>query len=249
MVKKNNRILVYIALSIFIAVFAGNHPMQARDKLDLVTIADILEKEENLSIEKWSVFARQINNKITTKKEFENKISTLKKKYPEFQWNTVKDKAVWKAEASLSHAKNNVTELIRIVTTVEHNNKMTYIIYEVKGHRWDTKIPSYLESVFQQKMNYIFTKNPSVFSCVQGSINDNMDSVFAIETEELLNMLHAKEVEGVREKNFASITAHSNLFTQTIANEKINVQVGLRRDGLGSRTSFVIGTPIITFEY
>ena len=76
-----------------------------------------------------------------------------------------------------------------------------------------------------------------------------MNSVFAIEMERLLNLFKAREVEGVQEKNFSSISAHSTLFTQTITNEEINVQVGLRRDGLGSKTSFVIGTPIITFEY
>ena len=63
--------------------------MQARDKMDLVTIADILGKKENLNIEEWSVFAREINNEITTKEEFENKVNALKKKYPEFHWNIV----------------------------------------------------------------------------------------------------------------------------------------------------------------
>lgn len=247
MVKWNKRILVYIALAILMVIVSGNHTMQAHDKLDLAIIADILEKEQNLSIEEWSVFAREINNKITTKEEFENKVSALKKEYPEFHWNIVWDEAVWKTEAS--YTENNVTELIRMVTTEEHNNHMTYIIYEVKGHHWESKNSSFLQSVFQHKMNDIFEENPSIFSCVQGSINDNIDSVFATETERLLNMFNAKEVEGVREENFSSISAHSTLFTQTIANEEINVQVGLRRNGLGSRTSFVIGTPIITFEY
>ena len=95
----------------------------------------------------------------------------------------------------------------------------------------------------------MFEENPSIFSCVKGSINDNIDSVFASETDRLLNLFKAKEVEGVREENFSSISAHSSSFTQTIANEEINVQVGLRRDGLGSQDKFVIGTPIITFEY
>ena len=103
--KMKNRILVYIALAIFMVIVAGNHPMQAHDKLDLATIADILDKEDDLSIEKWSVFAREINNKITTKEEFENKVSALKKEYPEFHWNIALDKATWKAEASLPHAR------------------------------------------------------------------------------------------------------------------------------------------------
>ena len=236
MMKRKNRILAYIALAIVIVVVAGNQTMQARDKLDVVTIADILEKEENLNIEEWSVFAREINNEITTKEEFENKVSALKKEFPEFHWNIAWNEADWKAEAF--HVENDVTELIRMVTTVEHNNRVTYIIYEMKGHQWESKSSSVLQRVFQHKINYIFEENPSIFSCVKGSINDNMDSVFVSETDRLLNLFKAREVEGVREENFSSISAHSTLFTQTIANEEINVQVGLRRDGLGSKDKF-----------
>ena len=50
--------------------------------MDLVTIADILEKEDNLNIEEWSVFAREINNEITTKEEFENKGECFKERVP-----------------------------------------------------------------------------------------------------------------------------------------------------------------------
>ena len=112
MMKWKNRILAYIALAIFMVIIAvaGNHSMQASDKMDLVTIADILGKKDNLNIEEWSVFAREINNEITTKEEFEKKVSALKKEYPEFHWNQVSDEAVWKAEASLPHVQDNLTE-------------------------------------------------------------------------------------------------------------------------------------------
>ena len=82
MMKRKNRILAYIALAIVIVVVAGNQTMQARDKLDVATIADILKKDEKLNIEEWSVFAREINNEITTKEEFENKVSALKNRIP-----------------------------------------------------------------------------------------------------------------------------------------------------------------------
>ncbi len=248
MFKWNNRVLAYIFLASFIALFVGTSAMQARDKMDVITIVEALE-EEDLNIEEWSVFARELNTEITTKQEFKNKVSALKKKYPEFHWNMVWDDASWKAEAAYSHVENNVTEFIRIVTTEEHNNYVTYIIYEVKGTKWKEESISFLQTAFQNNMNGLFQENPSVFSCVKGSINGNMNSVFAIEMEKLLNLFKAKKVEGVQEENFASISAHSTLFTQTITNKEINVQVGLRRDGLGSKTSFVIGTPIITFEY
>jgi len=249
MIKWNNRILAYMALISFMVILVGTHTIAANDKMDIHTIAEVLEKEENLSIEEWSVFAREINNEITTKEEFENKVGTLKKAFPDFHWNIVEEDAVWKAEASLDHVQDNVTEFIRIVTTEEHNNSATYIIYEVKGHQWREEDSSFIQVALQHKIDRIFQENPSVFSCIGGSINGNMDSVLMNETKRLLNLFEAKEVEGVQEKNFSSISAHSRLFSQTITNKAINVQVGLRRDGLGRKTSFVIGTPIITFEY
>ena len=180
MTKWKNRMLAYIALAILMGIIAvaGSHSMQASDKMDLVTIADILGKKDNLNIEEWSVFAREINNEITTKEEFEKKVNVLKKEYPEFHWNQASDEVVWKAEASLPHVQDNLTEWIRMVTTVEHNNNVTYIIYEVKGQKWEDKQAILLEKIFQQKLNHIFIENPSVFTCVKGSINDNMDSVF-----------------------------------------------------------------------
>jgi hypothetical protein len=248
MFKWNNRILAYIVLASFIALVVGTSTMYARDKMDVITIAEELEADE-LSIEEWSVFARELNTEITTKEEFENKVSNLKREYPEFHWNMTREAASWKVEAVYPHVENNVTEFIRMVTTEEHNHYVTYIIYEVKGTQWREASVSFLQTAFQHNIKKLFQKNPSIFSCVTGSINGNMDSVFAIEMEKLLNLFKAKKIEGVQEENFASVSAHSTLFTQTITDEAINLQVGLRRDGLGSKTRFVIGTPIITFEY
>ena len=62
--------------------------------------------------------------------------------------------------------ENNVTELIKMVTTVEHNSNVTYIIYEVTGHHWESKNSSFLQSVFQHKMNDTFLQKILLFSLV-----------------------------------------------------------------------------------
>ena len=249
MTKWNKKMLTYIAFVTVMLIVLGNNMSMAHDQVDLVRIIDVLAKDENLNIEDWSVFAREINTEITTKEEFKRRISSLKKAYPEFHWSIVWDDFVWKAEASLPHVKDHATEYIRMITTEEHNRKFTYIIYEIKGTKWQEKTSFFLATTFKSRTNGIFKEEPSVFSCIKGSISDNMNSVLTIEMNRLLKMFNATEVEGVQEKNFSSISAHSPLFTQTLTNKEINMQLGLRRDGLDQKTNFVIGTPIITFEY
>ncbi|HVH96580.1 MAG TPA: YwmB family TATA-box binding protein, partial [Bacillus sp. (in: firmicutes)] len=46
-------------------------------------------------------------------------------------------------------------------------------------------------------------------------------------------------------------TAYSPLFGETIQTmtDEINLQLGVRKQGLGGKTTIVVGTPIITVEY
>ncbi|MFK4998774.1 YwmB family TATA-box binding protein [Bacillus sp. N9] len=55
----------------------------------------------------------------------------------------------------------------------------------------------------------------------------------------------------MKESDFYSISAKSLRLNQPIAftENGLNMQIGLRKTGSGSRTSFVIGTPILTIEY
>lgn len=249
MLNWNYRMLVYIVLVSFIVLIVGNRIIMAGDKTDIITMAEELAKEEMLNIEEWSVIAREMNTEITTKKEFKRKVKALQHMYPAFHWNIVWDDRLWKAETSFDQVTDNVTEYIRIVTTEEHNRYITYIIYEVKGHGWEEQHFASLFTTFQTRINHIFQENPSVFSCIKGSVNDNMDTVLAAEMKSLLHLFNAKEIEGVQEENFISTSAYSTSFKQTLPNEEINMQLSLRQDRLGDKTSFVIGTPIITFEY
>lgn len=248
MYKWNNKMLTYILFSSLLVMVWGNSVSVAKNQLDIVKIAEHLEKEENVNIEKWSVFAREVNNEIATKEDFEREVHALKQKYPEFQWSFADEDDAWKAEATFSHG-SHLTESIRMVTTKEHANIVTYIIYEVKGDKWDKGYPSFLFTTFENRMNGIFLGTPSVFACMEGHISDNMNSALSTRMEKLLQRFKASQIEGVEEENFVSISAHSTLFTQSLTNTDINMQLGLRTDGLGARTSFVIGTPIITFEY
>jgi hypothetical protein len=78
-----------------------------------------------------------------------------------------------------------------------------------------------------------------------------MNTTLPLTVNHLLTVFQAKEIESLAEKNFISTSANSALFMNTIKSrdKDINLQIGLRTNGLGSKTTLVIGTPIITIEY
>ena len=68
----------------------------------------------------------------------------------------------------------------------------------------------------------------------------------------LLQAFQAKEMEIVkREDSFID----NSLFTIVLEDdsngetEEMNLQLGLRKQGMGGKTTIVVGTPIITIEY
>ena len=67
----------------------------------------------------------------------------------------------------------------------------------------------------------------------------------------LLAVFKAKEVEALKEDAFISSSAYSTMFSESVeAGEKeMNVQLGIRNQGMGGKTTIVVGTPIITIEY
>lgn len=243
------RIFTYMVIMSCTVMFFGNSSILAKPKFDLVKIAEIVENEGNMNITGWSVFAREINTEIATKKEFERKVSTLKEEFPQFNWSIAEDQDVWKAEASWPHAKNKIIEKIRFVSAKEHNTIFTYIIYQVDGVKWDKDTFSSLLKTYETKKNNLFQGNPSVFSCIKGFMSGNMNSVLENDMKKQLNLFKATEIEGVQERNFSSVSAHSPFFSETLTKKGINMQIGLRKNNLDSTTNFVIGTPIITFEY
>ena len=67
----------------------------------------------------------------------------------------------------------------------------------------------------------------------------------------LLQAFQAQEIESLQEDSFISTTAYSPLFGETIQTmtDEMNLQLGVRKQGLGAKTTIVVGTPIITVEY
>jgi hypothetical protein len=78
-----------------------------------------------------------------------------------------------------------------------------------------------------------------------------MESTLSSRINGLLAAFKADEIESIRENNFISVSAISPLFAETLKrnHDNMNLQLAVRSQGLGSDTTLVIGTPIITIEY
>jgi hypothetical protein len=75
-----------------------------------------------------------------------------------------------------------------------------------------------------------------------------MDKAVPTIASDLMEIFDAKEIEALKEDNFMSVSANSPVFSDSIA-RGMNLQIGIRSEGLGAKTTIVVGTPIITIEY
>jgi hypothetical protein len=100
----------------------------------------------------------------------------------------------------------------------------------------------------KNRLSNIFRGNPTIFSGMKGSISDKMDKAVPTIASDLMEIFDAKEIEALKEDNFMSVSANSPMFSDSIGRD-MNLQIGIRSEGLGGKTTIVVGTPIITIEY
>jgi hypothetical protein len=98
----------------------------------------------------------------------------------------------------------------------------------------------------------IWTNNPVISACIEGSTDDRMgDAVTRQLIQHVFARVDAKRVEGITTGDVTSISGYSPLgpdFIQTNG-RKMNLQVGLHYNDVDHRMNVVVGTPIITITY
>ncbi|KMY51950.1 YwmB family TATA-box binding protein [Peribacillus loiseleuriae] len=241
--------LTYIIFLGLILNFLGNSTSVAKNKSDIEKIIGLLESNINIEIGDWSVYAREKTLMIDTRKDFNKEVKKLQRTFPGFTWTTTAEEEKWTATATYVDPQTNLTESLHLMSTQEESHIVSYMIYEAKGHSWNADYSAFIEGAFQDRKKVIFRGKPATFTCIKGTFNDNIDTVLTSKSIKLLDLFQAEEMESIKEPHFISVSAKSNMFTETLTHESLNLQIALRTDGLGEKTTFVVGTPIITFEY
>lgn len=247
--KRNTKVLLSISLVMIVGlmVFIGSRMTEASGELDLVRIAGAFQTEDIL-LEEWSFYAREHLVDLSTEKEVQEYVKELQQKFPDWDWSTSETSDKWEVTAVSPTSKHH-TEMLQIMATHTKQPVDAYIVYRVSGKEWNEEMESFFtKNQFNNRLSDIFRGNPTVFSSMKGGISDKIDKAVPTIASDLMEIFKAKELEALKEDNFMSVSANSPMFTDSIA-QGMNLQIGIRSEGLGGKTTIVVGTPIITIEY
>lgn len=242
------KVKLFIGISMMLIIGLGTalgfrQAAEASGDNDLLKIADVFQTE-NILLEEWSFYAREHLVDLKTENEVEEYVKELQERFPDWVWSRSETSEKWEVTA-LSPTSKHHKEMLQIMATHTKQPIDAYIVYRVSGEEWNKEIESFFtRDQFKTRLSDIFRGKPTVFSCMKGSVNDKIDTALS----NLLNVFNAKEIEALKEDNFMSVSANSPRLKDTIA-RNMNLQIGIRSEGLGAKTTVVVGTPIITIEY
>ncbi|MEH7492245.1 YwmB family TATA-box binding protein [Neobacillus niacini] len=247
--KRKTKVLFSISLMMMVGLMAvlGSRLAAASSDLDLEKIADAFQTEDIL-LEEWSFYAREHLVDLTTEKEVQEYVKELQQKFPDWDWSRSATSDKWEVTAVSPTSKHH-TEMLQIMTTHTKQPVNAYIVYRVSGNEWNKEMESFFtKDQVKNRLSDIFRGNPTIFSGMKGIISDKMDKAVPTIASDLMEIFDAKEIEALKEDNFMSVSANSPRLTHSIARD-MNLQIGIRSEGLGGKTTIVVGTPIITIEY
>lgn len=246
--KKMTVLFILILFSIHISV---SYAESSRNHHKLALMAEQLEKH-HLTLSKWTLYTR---GNMGFSKDLNGYLDTVKKlqdKMPELQWSTepVKVRGEWKVSGSKVHDDGSV-ERLTVIAYPHKKQYQSYFIYALEGTLLPKSGFEETERRFYQKAEKFASKNLNYFSCMSGITDDKMKFGLYNEAHELVSSFSAVPIEELQEETFVSLSAYTALWDDAIttAQDKMNLQIAVRTDGLGGRTTVTIGTPIITSEY
>lgn len=217
---------------------------------DLAKMGSILQAEDIL-LNDWSFYAREHITGMQNMEEIQDYAKELQQKFPDWKWSVTNDSQKWQVTAVSPTSKHH-KETLQLMGTHTKHLVDAYIVYSVHGSEWNKATEGFFTTEkFRHRLSDIFRGEPTVFSCMKGVFNDKIDTALAEKAGKVMSDFNAKEIEALKEENFMSVSATSPMFTGSIDHElnNMNVQIGLRSEGLGGETTIVVGTPLITIEY
>lgn len=228
----------------FVAVLLGNNTSGATWEMeDLKQLTQAFTELDGEIIE-WSLYAREPVY-IESKEDWNVKKQQLERQFPEAHWTMNTNEFTGKIDFEFAQVT------IRLLNNNDHGISSSFLTYELQGFKWDEDSKKFAYKTSSEQLNKLFSKMPIVFSCIKGEFNMEMDEFTTVSLHEFMSSLEAFEIESIKEEEFQSISAYSSRLTQNIAlpDTQMNMQIGIRKNELGARTTLVVGTPILTIEY
>ncbi|MBV7505236.1 YwmB family TATA-box binding protein [Bacillus sp. sid0103] len=259
MKRKSQILLSVVTIISLIMVVIGNQTSEANGggigsifekEMDLIKIGSILQAE-NILLDEWTFYAREHLDGMKSEQEVKDYAKELQAKFPDWEWSVKNTSQKWEMTAVSPTSKHH-KEMLQIMATHTKQPVNAYIVYSISGKVWNKSAEAFFTTnQFKTRLTDIFREKPTVFSCMKGTVGDKIDKSLPETANQLLSRFKAKEIEALKEESFMSVSATSPMFTNSIENQRdnMNLQIGIRSEGLGAKTTIVVGTPIITIEY
>ncbi|MGG3469505.1 YwmB family TATA-box binding protein [Neobacillus pocheonensis] len=217
---------------------------------DLAKMGSVLQAEHIL-LNEWSYYAREHLVGLKSEKEVQEYVDKLQQKFPDWKWS-VKNTSEYREVTAVSPTTKHHDEMLQIMATHTKQPSDAYIVYRVSGKEWNKESEAFFTTEkFRSRLSDIFSGKPTVFSCMKGVFSDKIDKALSKASSRIMSSFNATEIEALKEETFMSVSATSPMFTGSIDHKEnnMNLQIGIRSEGLGGETTIVVGTPIITIEY
>lgn len=226
---------IVVSVLIFLVGYKEVKPVSEEEKMESMIAA--IERN-GAALQRWSWLAKETKT-ISNIHMFEQLLADIGERANVSKWEFEESKHGYKAVAEKSFS--SYEERVVVTWAKENTKENTFIVYEVSGKKWDPK------SV--QRMDKIFSGEPKIYTCIEGTLNDKIEGVLQNKANEILEGLSARVVEQVEERAFVSVSAYNEKWDDALSKnrEKINVQVAVR--STDKKDTIVVGTPIITSEY
>ncbi|MDQ0219981.1 hypothetical protein ELQ35_02310 [Peribacillus cavernae] len=232
------KIMSIILVGMFLSFLQIDNVFSKKEDRELKQISGIAASNK-VEVEEWKIYYRIIK-KEQSKNSINNYIKQIEKDQP-FTW--VKDKEQHHYNIKGFSREGAIEKRVTIDVLPDNNTSTLVMTLEIKGVGNPNSANSQIlkaPKVLEKGSRYVTVQGLTKGAVAIDQLSNNLKKAFSV-----------KYIEGVKEKNFISISGYTSQWSEKLkakGEEPINIQIGLRKNAKG-QIKTTIGTPIITSEY
>ncbi|MET3507371.1 YwmB family TATA-box binding protein [Halalkalibacter oceani] len=211
-------------------------------------------EDEQLAVNEWQVRVREDQLGSVSKQAFIAKTQSLEKKLSGWEKESLSlEGSEWKALFTYHDPNQQMTESVQLFAYQDGqaDQHTALLTYAVKGTNNPGEDLESHQNLVEQRIQQLGLAQSDVYVQIQAYDHNDRNVSNKQLARTWVTKLGAKKVEALNEESFVSLSAYNPDWpTGIVTNElEMNVQLAIREQGLGARTTVTLGTPIITTEY